>query len=79
MLIRALSTAALVSAAFLVPVSFPMLAIATVFLVMVPLSIVLWSVLKKDATQARLRIGRWYEFSLDARNGVRKVPRDSEK
>jgi len=56
-----------------------MLAIATVFLVMVPLSIVLWSVLKKDATQARLRIGRWYEFSLDARNGVRKVPRDSEK
>jgi len=60
-----------------VPVTLPVLILAAVLLVLVPLSMVFWSILKKDGTQARLRLGQWYEFSLDSRNSTRKVPRDS--
>jgi hypothetical protein len=67
MLIRAVSTTAtLVGAAFLMPVSLPVLISAAVLLVLVPLSLVLWALRKKDHVRAGLRLGRWYEFSLDA-------------
>ena len=78
MLIRTVSTAALVGAAFLVPVSLPVVISAAVLLVLGPLSIVFWSLLRKDGTQARLRLGQWYEFSLDARDSARKMRRNSE-
>lgn len=79
MLVRAVSTAALVGAAFFVPVSLPVLISAAVLLVLVPLSLVLWALRKKDHVQAGLRLGRWYEFSLDARNGEREMPQGAKR
>jgi hypothetical protein len=77
MLIRAVSTATLLGAPHLVPVTLPVLILAAVLFFLVPLSMVFWSILKNDGTQARLRLGQWYEFSLDSRNCARKTPRDS--
>lgn len=79
MLIRAVSTAALVGAASFVPVSSPVLICAAALLVLVPLSLVLWALRKKDHVQAGLRLGRWYEFSLNARNGVRELPQGPKR
>ena len=65
-------TAALLGATSLVPAGLPILVSALVLLALASLSIVCWSLLRGADTRARLRVGRWFDFSLDARDGARR-------
>ena len=78
MLSRTIYAAAFLGAASTVPVSVPLLIFAVVLLVMVSLALVLTALKNKDRVQARLRLGRWYSFSLDVGNGVLRASQDPQ-
>lgn len=65
-------------ASYLAPVSSPVL-VAALLVVGALLSLVLLALRSKDNVQAGLQLRPWsITFSLDARNGVREAPRDTE-
>jgi hypothetical protein len=70
MLIRTICSAAFVGTVSVIPLSVPLVILAAVLLIVVSLALVLWALGKKDRVQARLRLGRWYSFSLDAGTGA---------
>jgi hypothetical protein len=78
MLTRGVSTATLVGMPLLVPGSLPLL-VAAVLLIVAFLALILLALRKKDHVQAGLQVRPWsISFFLEARNGRRELPRDSE-
>jgi hypothetical protein len=78
MLTRGVSTATLVGVPLLDPGSLPLL-VAAVLLIVAFLALILLALRKKDHVQAGRRVRPWsISFFLEARNGHRKLPWDSE-